>query len=95
MTDVGITKIGEGCPQLQSLNLYYCSQVTDVGITKIGEGCPQLQSLNLSLCSVTDVGVSKIEEGCPKLQSLNLFFSFSVFSAYSCGTFYSLIVGIG
>ena len=46
--DLIITKLGEGCPQLQSLNLSYCSKVTDVGITKIGEGCPQLQSLNLS-----------------------------------------------
>ena len=43
ITDVGISKIGEGCPQLLSLNLYFCEQVTDVGITKIGEGCPQLQ----------------------------------------------------
>ena len=56
VTDVGITKIGEGCPQLQSLNLCECEEVTDVGITKIGEGCPQLQSLDLSGCSeVTDL----------------------------------------
>ena len=61
ITDSGISKIGEGCPQLQSLNLYCCTEVTDVGITKIGEGCPQLQSLNLTYCSkVTDVGVAKI-----------------------------------
>ena len=33
MTDVGILKIGEGCPRLQSLNLAYCVKVTDVGIT--------------------------------------------------------------
>ena len=33
MTDVGILKIGEGCPQLQSLNLYDCKQVTDAGIS--------------------------------------------------------------
>ena len=65
VTDVGISKIGEGCPQLQSLNLYNCKEGTDVGITKIGEGCPQLQSLNLAFCSkVTDVGISKIKDGC-------------------------------
>ena len=39
ITDVGISKIGEGCPQLQSLNLTGCSQVTDVGISKIRKGC--------------------------------------------------------
>ena len=64
ITDSGISKIGEGCPQLQSLNLNFCSQVTDVGITKIVEGCPQLQSLNLCKCFyVTDVGITKIVEG--------------------------------
>ena len=58
ITNVGITKIGEGCPQLQLLNLTYCVKVTDVGITKIGEGCPQLQSLNLYGCTkVTDSGI--------------------------------------
>ncbi len=73
LTDDEITKIGEGCPQLQSLNLFRCKQVTDVGITKIGEGCPQLQSLDLSGCKqVTDVGITKIVEGCPQLQSLDL-----------------------
>ena len=39
ITDVGITKIGEGCPQLQSLNLYKCSKVTDVGISNITDAC--------------------------------------------------------
>ena len=74
MTDSGISKIGEGCPNLQSLDLSSCSQVTDVGILKIGEGCPQLQSLNLKECeNVTDIGITKIGEGCPQLQSLNLY----------------------
>ena len=39
VTDAGITKIGEGCPQLQSLDLYECSEVTNVGISKIGKEC--------------------------------------------------------
>ena len=73
ITDSGIMKIGEGCPQLQSLNLDYCSEVTDVGITKIGEGCPQLKSLDLQRCTkVTDSGITKIGEGCPQLQELFL-----------------------
>ena len=73
VTDVGITKIGEGCPNLQSLTLYNCEQVTDVGITKIAEGCPKIQKLNLYLCDrVTDVGIAKIVEGCPNLLELYL-----------------------
>ena len=39
VTDVGITKIGEGCPQLKSLYLSYCDKVTDVGMTNITDEC--------------------------------------------------------
>ena len=39
ITNVGITKIGEGCPQLQSLDLSWCSKVTDVGISNITDAC--------------------------------------------------------
>ena len=56
VTDVGITKIGEGSPQLQSLNLsgtYECRmKITDIGILKIAQGCPQLQSLDLDACQI-------------------------------------------
>ena len=33
ITNVGISKIVEGCPQLQSLNLRLCYKVTDVGMS--------------------------------------------------------------
>ena len=73
ITDSGISKIGEGCPQLKSLDLSFCRKVTDIGITKIAEGCPQLQELDLISCTeVTDDGITKIGEGCPQLQKLKL-----------------------
>ena len=75
VSDVGISKIGEGCPELRSLHLEDCHKVTDAGISKIGEGCRQLQSLDLSYChKVTDAGISKIGEGCRQLRSLHLGF---------------------
>jgi len=40
VTDVGVTSIAQGCPSLQSLNLYGCRAVTDVGVTSIAQGCP-------------------------------------------------------
>ena len=46
ITDVGISKIGEGCPQLQKLYLDSRAEVTDAGISKIKEGCQQLQVLS-------------------------------------------------
>ena len=48
ITIVGISKIVEGCLQLQLLNLYGCREVTDIGVSKIGERCSQLQSLDLT-----------------------------------------------
>ena len=44
ITDVGITKIGEGCPQLQLLSLSNCSKVTDVGISNITNACEIIKS---------------------------------------------------
>ena len=66
--------MGEGCPQLQALNLTCCEQMTDVGITKIGEGCPQLQSLYLYGCyKVTDVGISNITDACQIYKRWNFY----------------------
>ena len=48
ITNVGISNIIEGCPQLRLLNLYGCREVTDIGVSKIGERCSQLQSLDLT-----------------------------------------------
>ena len=46
MTDAGISALGAGCGQLQSINLSCCSKVTDAGIIALGAGCGLLQSTN-------------------------------------------------
>ena len=62
MTDGGLSALGRGCGQLQSINLSNCHKVTDAGVSALVAGCGQLQSINLSGCyEVTDAGVSALE----------------------------------
>ena len=71
--DTGVSALGAGCGQLQSINLGGCRLVTDAGVSALGAGCGQLQSINLGGCrQVTDVGVSALGAGCGQLQSINL-----------------------
>ena len=59
VTDAGISALGAGCCQLQSINLSYCDKVTDISISALSVGCGQLQSMNLSYCDkVTDISIS-------------------------------------
>ena len=58
MTDAGVTALGHGCSQLQSINLEGCAKVTGAGISALGQGCGQLQIVNIFRCGkVTDAGV--------------------------------------
>ena len=47
MTDAGISALGAGCGQLQSIDLGDCEKDTDAGISALGAGCGQLQSIDL------------------------------------------------
>ena len=67
-----LISIANGLPQLQSLNIAYCTKITDEGMAALSNGLPQLQSLNISGCSnITDEGIRALASGCPQLQSLN------------------------
>ena len=46
VTDAGISALGHGCSQLQSIRLEGCHRVTDAGISALGHGCGQLQSID-------------------------------------------------
>ena len=39
---------GDGCPNLDYLDLSNCVKITDAGLATIGAGCPNLESLDLS-----------------------------------------------
>ena len=64
MTDAGISALGAGCGQLQSINLRVCDKVRDAGVTALGAGCSQLQSINLEGCyKVTAIGLHALGLG--------------------------------
>ena len=71
--DTGVSALGAGCGQLQSISLAGCCQVTDAGVSALGAGCGKLQSIYLIGCDkVTDTGVSALVAGCGQLQSIYL-----------------------
>ena len=42
MTYAGVSALGAGCGQLQSINLECYDKVTDAGVIALGTGCGQL-----------------------------------------------------
>ena len=68
-----LISIANGFHQLQSLNIWGCSNITDKGLRALANGLLKLQSLNISFCrNITDEGIRAVERGCPQLQSLNI-----------------------
>ena len=72
-TDAMLMVVAEMCPNLTSLNVWYCRNLTDVAVVAVAGSCPNLTSLNLSYCSnLTDAAVVAVAGGCPNLTSLSL-----------------------
>ena len=60
-------------PNLQSLNLAWCSNITDASLSEVARGCSTLHTLDLTDCSnITDASISEVARRCSNLQSLNL-----------------------
>ena len=51
ISDIGVSAIAQGCPQLTSINLQDCKGMSDIGVSAIAQGCPLLTSINLYACS--------------------------------------------
>ena len=51
MTDAGVSALGRGCGQLQSINLACCKKVTGAGVSALGRVCRQLRGIDLSGCT--------------------------------------------
>ena len=74
VTDTWLTRLGECCKTLKTINLEDCSHISDMGLCKLAEGCRMLEDVHLSDCGgdITDVGVCSLGLFCPKLHTLNL-----------------------
>lgn len=74
-TDAGMECLASGCPDLETLNLKYCSNVTHIGLKALASGCHRLKSISMSTSFqdiVVDGGLAALLDGCPELQSSNV-----------------------
>mmetsp|Transcript_47 Transcript_47/g.59 ORF Transcript_47/g.59 Transcript_47/m.59 type:complete len:439 (-) Transcript_47:197-1513(-) len=73
ITDKGMIRIIENCPNLQYLDMTRCQNVTDEISASLANYCPGLLRLDLSKClDISDIGVMNIVEGCRNIMVLNL-----------------------
>jgi hypothetical protein len=54
-TDISITRLSEGCPNMQTMDLGGCP-ITNVSLIKLSEGCSNILSLDIYGCEdITDL----------------------------------------
>ena len=75
VSDICLSAIAQGCPQLTAINLDSCTAVTDAGISAIAQGCPLLTFIDLSRNKkISDIGLSALAHGCFQMTSIHLCF---------------------
>jgi hypothetical protein len=75
VTDITMSRIAEGCPDLKELDLICCNEITDLGIIYLTERCHNLRHFAFTECeNISDVCIIRISETCPMLQSLSFKF---------------------
>ncbi len=52
ITDLGLQKFCNQCPNLETLDLSYCPQLTDNSIKSLAFSCKLIRHLNLCSCSL-------------------------------------------
>ena len=73
ITDGGLMKLAEGCPQLESISLAFCRTITGHSIAHMAQHCPRLISINFSECYlISDDGFCAIAQRCQGLQIAEL-----------------------
>ena len=71
VTDVGITALAEGCPDLTRLDANYSTDVSDAGMTSLVNHCPKLENLTVP-STTTDDGLQIVLTSCKSLEALKL-----------------------
>lgn len=73
VTDVAVTRIGEMCPHLESLELNGCNRITIASISDLVSQCQHLKHISLYGCVLLNsLVLSDIGIGCPELEYLNI-----------------------
>jgi hypothetical protein len=73
ISDLGMVRLANGCPNLHTLQLVGCHDITDIGVMTVTEKCPNLHTLNLDDCyNITNMSIVRVAESYPNLISINL-----------------------
>jgi hypothetical protein len=51
LSDRGMIKIAECCPNMENFNISFCTEITDVSLSKIAESCHNVNVLKTSCCN--------------------------------------------
>jgi hypothetical protein len=72
VTDLGISAIASGCPDLEMINTAYCTSITDRALFCLSK-CANLQTLEIRGCLlVTSIGLASISMNCKQLSRLDI-----------------------
>ena len=65
ISDVGIAKLGDGLPFLQSLDVSRCIKLSDKGLKAVALGCQKLRHLHITGCRlITDNLLLALSKSC-------------------------------
>ena len=70
VTDDLVVQLAAGCPSLERVDLFACTNITDKAVSALATRCPRLKYLNLYRCRVTGAGIVALRKGCPGLVEL-------------------------
>ena len=72
VTDAGVARLREGCPQLASIDLFGCSEVTDYALALLIAERKDLQPENLQSSSKGDLYCDAVARHCKNLTVIDL-----------------------
>lgn len=71
ISDVGVAKLGDGLPSLQSLDVSRCIKLSDRGLKAVALGCQKLRQLHITGCKlITDNLLIVLSKSCLQLEDL-------------------------
>lgn len=72
ITDLGISAVCRGCPDLEMINTAYCTSISDSSLFSLSK-CSNLKILEIRGCLlVTSIGLAAIAMNCKKLSRLDI-----------------------
>ncbi|CAN6273595.1 unnamed protein product [Urochloa humidicola] len=71
ISDVGVAKLGDGLPSLESLDVSRCVKLSDKGLKVVALGCQKLRQLQITGCRlITDSLLIALSKSCLQLEDL-------------------------